>query len=170
MMSDPERSSRTSRILLIAGAAVAIISVVTWFTVHSGHETADSSTAGRCQVPSGATTGTEPLPALVDLLTTSLGPASTTWSKSSQGTTVYSYCYNSVDGQHVNAAIGLLSGHGYTQAPGNDPTSQTNFTKPGSTPYGVSLNVTADLDVSHLDPLAKGGLSIVWTDTALPAS
>jgi hypothetical protein len=165
MMSDPDRNARASRFLLIAGAVVALISVITWFTLDSGPKKDDSSTAGTCQLPSGATAGTEPLPALVSTLTAPLGSANTMWTKSSGGTTVYSYCYNSIDGQHVIAAIGLMTGHDYSQTPGDDPSTQTNFTKDGAMPYGVSLTVSGDLDVSHLDPAAKGGLAIVWTDT-----
>jgi hypothetical protein len=167
MMSDPDRNARTSRLLLIAGAAVAVIAIVSWVAFDSGGKKGGgASPTTTCQVPSGATAGTEPLPALVGTLTAPLGAASTTWTKSSGADTVYSYCYDSVDGEQVDQAITLLIGSGYTQASGADATAQSNFTKVAAKPYGVSLNVSGSLDLTQIDQSAQGGLSIVWTDAA----
>jgi hypothetical protein len=169
MMEDPDRGSRTPQILLIAGVALAVISVIAWFTVGSGNKSNhDSKTAGTCQLPSGAKAGTEPLPAFVTTLTAPLGVADTMWTKSVSGVTVYSYCFNAVKGQGLIDTIGLLTGHGYTKSADAVATTQVNFTNATTVPYGVSLNVSGDLDVTRTDPVATGGLSIVWMDSAPP--
>ncbi|MEO8888711.1 MAG: hypothetical protein ABI429_05385 [Jatrophihabitantaceae bacterium] len=165
MMRDSDGRPQTSRYLLIAGTVVALLSVVSWFTTGSGgHTSSESTKAGTCQIPSGATTGAEALPALISKLTAPLGSPNTRWTRSGGGTTLYSYCYNSIDGQQVIAAIGLMAGHGYTQASGSDPSTQTTFTKAQVVPYGVSLTSYGDLDLTRVDPQARGGLAIVWTD------
>lgn len=167
MLSDPDRSSRLSRNLLIAGAVVGVITVITWFAVDSGgSKNGDTGAAqGTCQIPAKAKAGTQPLPALVSTLVAPLGAPDITFTATSGPETAYSYCYDVISGAQLTPAIGLLTGHGYTQAAGADPQTQTNFTQPGATPYGVSLTVTGDLDVSRVDPAALGGLAIVWTDT-----
>ena len=161
-VSEPPGKWSASRLLLIAGVAVGVLAVVSWIAVDN-HGT-DATGNGSCQVPANGTAGTEPPPAVISTLATPFGAADITFTESAAGSTVYGYCFDVAEGQRLIDAIALLQGDGYTQAPGDDPTHQQNFTKDGAHPYGVSLTVTGDLNAAKPTAGAQGGVSIVWQD------
>ncbi|MGH8959801.1 MAG: hypothetical protein ACRDWT_01120 [Jatrophihabitantaceae bacterium] len=166
MMGDPERSSRTSRMLLIAGAVVGVISVITWVSFDSGGN--GGTPTGQCRVPAHATSGTQTPPALVSQLAAPIGPPNVTATLTSGGSSVYVYCYDLIDGAQLIAAIGALREDGYSQAAGDDPTTQVSFTQDGKSPYGINLTVNGELVVDHPNAQTHGGLSITWTDGKPP--
>ena len=155
------------RVLFIAGVLAAIAAVVSWLTV--GVDDGGSHTAGGCRIPAHATQGTEPAPALIATIATPLGAPGAAFTATSGGVTVYDYCFDVVDGAAVALTIATLRAEPYSEAPGANPTQQLNFTGDGQVPYGVSLTVTGNLDVSHPVSGTQGGLSIAWSDEKLPA-
>jgi hypothetical protein len=161
-VSEPPGKWNASRLLLIAGVAVGVLAVVSWFTLDN-HGT-DATGNGSCQVPAKGTAGTEPPPAVISTLATPFGAADVTFTESAAGSTVYGYCFDVAEGQRLIDAIALLHGDGYTQAAGDDATRQQNFTKEGARPYGVSLTVTGDLNAAQPVAGTQGGVSIVWQD------
>jgi hypothetical protein len=158
---------RTSRILLIAGVVVGVITVISWFAFDSGgkHTKNQNPTVIGCRVPSGGTAGTEAAPNIVTALATPLGPPNTTATLTANDTTVYVYCYNRVTGSQVSTAIATLRAGGYDEIDSQDPVTQIVFTQDATTPYGVNLTVSGGLDASNPMAQSSGGLSITWIDT-----
>ena len=156
------------RVLFVAGVVAAIAAVVSWLTV--GVDNGGSHTTGGCRIPAHATQGTEPAPALIATVATPLGAPDAAFTATSGGVTVYDYCFDVVDGAAVASTIAALRAEPYSETPGADPTQQLNFTAAGLTPYGVSVSVGGNLDVSHPTSGTYGSVSLVWTDDALPAS
>ena len=154
--------------LLLAGVAVGAIAVL-WSVAGGGTHPRAASSGGSCVVPSNAVSGTEAPPATVAQLVTPLGAASTTFTQGSGSSAVYVYCFDVVDGADLSRAEGVLTGLGYTSAPGQSRNRQLIFTKNAAVPTAVSLTVNGDLDVGNAVAGAKGALSITWTDTS-PAS
>jgi hypothetical protein len=158
----------SSRLLFLAGVVVAIAAIVSWLVVGNGDGSTDAG-GGACRVPAHATRGTEPAPDLVTTVTAPLGGPDVTFTQTSAGVTVYGYCYDVVGGDTLASTLALLRQQPYTSAPGSNPTQQLNFTATGLTPYGVSVSVGGDLDVSRPTSGTYGSVSIVWTDHTLPA-
>jgi hypothetical protein len=156
-------------VLFLAGVAVAVAAIVSWLVVGNG-DGGSTGAGGACRLPAHATAGTEPAPGLVTRVTAPLGSPDVTFTQSSAGVTVYGYCYDVVDGSALAATLALLRQQPYSSAPGSNPTQQLNFTADGHTPYGVSVSVGGNLDVSHPTSGTYGSASVVWTDEALPAS
>ena len=165
-MFDPDRGNRTSRILLIIGSVLAVVSVVSWFAFGSGKGNKTSDSGRNCRAPAHSTTGTEPPPHLVAEILTPLGQPTVSSTVTAQGTTVYTYCYDSVLGSQPISAIATLNHDGYDQNPGSATAQQQAiFTSDSKVPYGINLTVNGDLVTDHPSVSSRGGLSVTWLDT-----
>ena len=161
---DPERSRRTSRILLIAGAVLALATVIQFVIVSRGSKPAPAT--HQCELPKGATPGTETPAGNLPKLFAPLGPPDLTFTQHKNGETAYVFCYNRVSEDQAQAAQAYIVGLGY-RASGNSGPQQASYTAPDAQPYGISLFVTEGLDLEHAGT-GSGGLAVTWVDEEPP--
>jgi hypothetical protein len=162
---DPERARKTAKILLVAGAVLAVGTVVQ-FVVVSRSSNTPVSTTHNCIVPKGATAGTEPPPGNIPELVGPLGAPDASYTARSNSQTSYVYCYNSVSEQQVQAALQYVKGLGYQTVDTGNPSQSVGFTSATAVPHGILLQVADSLDLAHAGT-GSGHFAVTWID-ALP--
>jgi hypothetical protein len=161
----PDHHDNRPRVLLLLALAVGAVALIGTLFTRGGDGGSSQQQAGGCRVPAGAHAGTETPPALVARLVEPLPAPDVRFTQQKSGSTVYDYCYDIVDGEHLIQVVHTLEAAGYSPSTERNPIGQVLYRAEGKTPYGVSLTVTGSLDVSNPAADQTGGLSIVWIDS-----